>query len=76
MSCNIGRTERVSRLLIALVLLGVGFFHVLTGALAILAYVLGGIALVTGLAGFCPAWALFGINTCPVKCATVGASRQ
>jgi len=76
MSCNIGGTERVFRLLIGLVLLGVGFFHVLTGILAILAYVLGGVALVTGLAGFCPAWALFGINTCPVKCAKVGGSGQ
>jgi hypothetical protein len=76
MSYNVGRTERVSRLLIALVLLGVGFFHVLTGILAILAYVLGGIALVTGLAGFFPAWARFGIDTCPVKCATVGGSGQ
>lgn len=27
----------------------------------------GGIALVTGLIGYCPAWTLLGINTCPAK---------
>jgi hypothetical protein len=32
-----------------------------------LAYVVGVVALVTGAIGYCPAWQLFGINTCPVK---------
>jgi hypothetical protein len=27
-------------------------------------YVVGGVAMLTGLVGFCPAWRLFGINTC------------
>lgn len=67
MSCNVGGFERVVRILLGVALLGVAFFHVLIGALAILAYVLGGIALVTGLVGFCPAWGLFGINTCAMK---------
>jgi hypothetical protein len=29
--------------------------------------VLGGVAMLTGLVGFCPAWKLFGINTCATK---------
>jgi hypothetical protein len=30
-------------------------------------FVVGGIAMLTGLIGFCPAWRLFGINTCATK---------
>jgi hypothetical protein len=74
MLCNVGGIERVVRLLLGLALLGVAFFHVLTGALAILAYVLGGIASVTWLVGFCPVWAIFGINTCARKHAKAGDS--
>ena len=37
------------------------FFHVVMGTLVILAYVLGGIALVTSLVRFCTAWAIFGV---------------
>jgi len=72
MSCNVGGLERTLRILIGLALLGVAYFHVLTGVLAIVAYVVGGIALVTGLIGFCPAWGLFGINTCATKPAKAG----
>ena len=31
------------------------------------AYVIGAVALVTGAVGYCPAWTLLGINTCPAK---------
>jgi hypothetical protein len=31
------------------------------------AYVVGAVALVTGAVGYCPAWQLFGINTCPTQ---------
>jgi len=40
---------------------------VITGTAAVVAYVAAAIALVTGLFRFCPAWAIFGVNTCPVK---------
>jgi hypothetical protein len=30
-------------------------------------FVIGGVAMLTGLIGFCPAWKLFGINTCGLK---------
>jgi hypothetical protein len=29
-----------------------------------LAYLFGAVALVTGAIGYCPAWSIFGINTC------------
>ena len=40
------------------------FLHVVTGTLAIVAYVVGAVAIVTGLVRYCPAWSIFGINTC------------
>lgn len=74
MSCNVGGIERAVRILLGVALLSIGYFHVLTGGLAILAYVLGAIALVTGLIGFCPAWTLLHINTCATRSAKVGGS--
>ena len=43
---------------------GVGFPACGYRDLAIVAYVVGAIALITGVVRFCPAWSMFGINTC------------
>lgn len=63
---NVGGVERAVRLVIGVALLALGFLHVVTGTLAIVAYVVGAVALITGLVRFCPAWSIFGINTCRV----------
>lgn len=67
MELNVGGTERTIRLLIGLVLIALGIFHVLTGSAAVVAYIVGAIALITGLVRFCPAWKLLGINTSRAK---------
>jgi Inner membrane protein YgaP-like, transmembrane domain len=54
------------------VLLALAFFHVFTGGVMILAYVVGTLAIITGMVRFCPAWAIFGINTRETK--TVGTA--
>jgi len=61
---NVGGMERAIRLVVGITLLVLAFLHVVTGTLAIAAYVIGAIALVTGLIRFCPLWSVFGINTC------------
>ena len=66
MSLNVGGIDRVVRILLGVVLLVLAFLHVITGTAAVVAYVAAAIALVTGLFRFCPAWAIFGVNTCPV----------
>jgi len=67
MQCNVGGIERPIRIVVGIVLMGVGAFGGLsTGAMAA-ALIVGGVALVTGLIGYCPAWMLLGINTCPTK---------
>ncbi len=67
MTCNVGKTEQVIR-----IVTGVIFF--LIGAMAGLspwgsgtAYVIGTVALITGLTRFCPLWKGLGINTCVKK---------
>lgn len=63
MPSNVGGVDRTIRIVIGVALLALGFLHVVTGTFAIVAYVVGAIALITGLVRFCPAWSLFGINT-------------
>lgn len=63
MKSNIGSTDKIIRLIIAIVALAAKFFIPLTGVLGIVAIVVAAIALVTGLMNFCPLWAAFGINT-------------
>ena len=63
MSINVGGMDRMIRVVIGLALLALGLFHVFTGTAAIVAYVVAAVAIITGIVRFCPAWALFGINT-------------
>jgi hypothetical protein len=60
---NVGGMERGIRLLIGVSLLALAFFHAITGTAAIVAYILGAVAVLTGLVRYCPAWSIFGINT-------------
>ncbi|QSR84635.1 DUF2892 domain-containing protein [Methylacidimicrobium sp. B4] len=65
MLVNEGKTERVLRVLAGLALL-IGLPLILSGP-AKWWGVIGLLPLITGLVGYCPAWSLFGINTCRVK---------
>ena len=67
MTSNVGSVDRAVRFVLGIVLIGLGLTHVVSGGLAIGAYCIGGIALLTGTIGFCPARGLFGISTCPLK---------
>lgn len=67
MTCNLGGIERTIRVVLGIVLIAVGYRVVMPEGAAIAVYLVGAIALITGLAGFCPAWKLFGLNTCRTK---------
>ena len=67
MTSNVGTADQTVRFVLGIILIALGLTHVLSGGLAIAAYCVGGIALLTGAIGYCPAWTLFGINTCPLK---------
>lgn len=64
MTKNVGAVDRAVRLVIGIALLALAFLHVVTGTMAIVAYIAGAVALVTGFVRFCPVWSIFGVNTC------------
>ena len=62
MTKNVGQTERVIRIVAGLGLIAAAY----TGNLGMWAYI-GVVPLLTGLIGWCPPYALLGINTCKAK---------
>jgi Protein of unknown function (DUF2892) len=61
MKSNIGLTDKMLRIILALLIAGLGFyFKSWWGLLAIA-------PLLTGLASFCPIYKIFGLNTCEAK---------
>ena len=67
MTCNVGGIERPIRILVGILMLGIGAFADLAPLSSGIALVVGTIALVTGAIGYCPLWTLFGLNTCPTR---------
>jgi len=63
---NLGHHERIIRIAVGLVLLALSGFATLPGWGDLVLMVVGLIALLTGIVGYCPAWHAMGINTCKV----------
>ena len=61
MKSNVGNTDKVIRLILALVIGAVGFYFKSWWGLV------GIVPLVTGLISFCPLYTIFGLNTCSTK---------
>jgi Protein of unknown function (DUF2892) len=59
MTCNVGKTERVIRVLAGLGILSLVFI----GPQTVWGWI-GAVPLLTGLIGYCPAYSLIGFNTC------------
>lgn len=67
---NVGGTEKVIRLVVGgYLVLGALFLDLPTWSIAALS-VVGIVALLTGAMGYCPAWTVFGINTCRANSTT------
>ncbi|UCU97310.1 DUF2892 domain-containing protein [Acidovorax radicis] len=62
MNLNVGTMDRVLRIVAGLILIALAA----TGTVGWWGW-LGVVPLATGLFRFCPAYALLGINTCPMK---------
>ena len=62
MSINVGSWDRVLRVVVGLVLIGLAA----TGTVGLWGCI-GVVPVATGLFGFCPAYTLLGIKTCPMK---------
>lgn len=64
---NMGTTDKLIRLVLALVVVVLYFTHVISGTVAIVLLVVAGIFVLTSMVSFCPLYKLVGINTCPKK---------
>jgi len=62
MKTNVGSIERIVRVLVGLALIGL----TLTGNIGAWGW-LGVVPLATGLVGWCPPYAMFGISTCKMR---------
>ena len=67
MKKNMGGTNRIVRLLLAVVFAALFFTNTVTGTLGIVLMVLAVIFVLTRQVSFCPLFAPFGINTYPAK---------
>jgi membrane protein implicated in regulation of membrane protease activity len=62
MKPNVGGIDRILRIVLGLVLIGL----TLTGTIGLWGW-LGVVPLATGALGWCPPYAMFGFNTCSMK---------
>jgi hypothetical protein len=64
MKHNMGNADRLARALVAVVIAALYFNGNIHGVISYILLVIGGIFLVTSVAGSCPLYSLFGIRTC------------
>lgn len=67
MKQNVGATDKIIRILLAIVFAALYFTNVVTGTLGIVLLVVAVVFAATALVGFCPLYSLFGLNTCPAN---------
>lgn len=67
MKANMGSADKLIRLLLAIVLILLFYFEVLTDTLGIVALIVALLLTVTSLINFCPLYPIFKINTAKKK---------
>ena len=67
MKINMGNTDRIIRILLAVLFSILYFTQTVTGTTGVVLLALGGIFLLTSTISFCPLYVPFGINTCKTK---------
>lgn len=61
MKCNVGSTDKIIRIVLAIVIFVFGYvYHSWWG-------LIGLIPLITAFIGFCPIYTILGVSTCKVK---------
>ncbi len=67
MKKNMGSTDQIIRVLIAVVVAALFFTKVISGVLGIVLLAVAGIFVLTSVVSFCPIYAVFGLSSCPVE---------
>lgn len=63
MKKNMGTTDKVIRIIVAIIIAALVFAEVISGTLAIVLLILAGVFVLTSLISFCPLYLPFGIKT-------------
>ncbi len=63
MKKNMGTVDRVTRILVSVLIIVLYFSNVISGTLAIILLILAGIFILTSFISFCPLYWPFGLNT-------------
>jgi hypothetical protein len=64
MKSNVGKTDKLIRLLVALVGILLYIFNVITGTAGIVVLAIAAVLILTALVNFCPLYTVFGLSTC------------
>jgi hypothetical protein len=67
MKANIGSSDKLVRLALAIVLILLFYKEIVTGTLGVVALILALVLTITSLINFCPLYTLFKINTAKKK---------
>ena len=67
MKANMGSTDKIIRIILALVFVVLFFMSVVTAPMSYILLGLAAVFVLTSLVSFCPLYPLFGINTCKKK---------
>ena len=67
MNKNVGNIDRAIRAIVGIIAIALYALGLLTGTLSIVVMVVGIVLLGTAVIGWCPPYAMLGINTCGTK---------
>lgn len=67
MKKNMGLTDKIIRIVLAVVMVVLYFTKTVTGTLGIVLLVLAAVFTITSFISFCPLYTFIGINTCSTK---------
>jgi hypothetical protein len=63
---NVGQTDKIIRIVLAIILAALDYFEVVKGAFSWVLSAVGIVLLVTAFLNFCPLYKILGKSTCPV----------
>lgn len=67
MKKNMGSADKIIRLIIAAVIAFLYYNQTISGTLGLVLLIFAGVFVLTSFISFCPLYAVFGLNTCPIK---------
>lgn len=67
MKSNVGSTDKIIRIIIAIVALYIAYTGMVASPWNYVLYAVAGIMVLTAIMGCCPLFSIFGINTCKIK---------